>query len=320
LLEETMTRTFETTPAVRSQVPLLVGLVSPSGAGKTYSALRLATGIQRVVGGEIFVADTESRRSLHYADTFKFQFTPFVAPFAPLDYLAVIEHCVSKGAKTIILDSMSHEHEGPGGVLEMHEREIERMIKEWGTSREKVQLGAWARPKQDRRRLINSLLQIPCNFILCFRAKRKLKVEPGKPPRELGWMPIAGDEWIYEMTMNCLLMPNAGGVPTWDPAGEGEQDIIKLPEQFKSLMLDKQAGKPLSEETGQALAVWAAGDAATATEADYEKALAAVGSANSSSELKKTAEALRSKSWTDEQRAGIAAAIEATKSKIGKAA
>jgi len=119
-----MTRTFETKPAVRSQVPLLIGLVSPSGAGKTYSALRLATGIQRVVGGEIFVVDTESRRALHYAEQFKFKHVQFNAPFGPLDYLAAIEHCVREGAKTIVVDSLSHEHEGPGGVLEMHEQEI----------------------------------------------------------------------------------------------------------------------------------------------------------------------------------------------------
>jgi hypothetical protein len=312
-----MTRTFETTPAVRSQVPLLIGLVSPSGAGKTYSALRLATGIQRVCGGEVFAIDTESRRALHYADKFKFQHTPFGAPFGPLDYLAAVEHCVKLGAKTIILDSISHEHEGPGGVLEMHEAEIDRMMKAWSTTREKVQLGAWAKPKQERRRLINSLLQIPCNFILCFRAKPKLKVERGKEPTELGWMPIAGDEWMFEMTLQCLLMPGAQGIPTWNPDGEGEKKIVKLPEQFKTIFLDKFDGKPLNEDIGQALALWAAGDAATASSADYERALSAIGSSSNPGELKKVAEGLRSKSWNDEQRAGISAAIEATKAKFG---
>lgn len=312
-----MTRTFETSTAVRSQVPLLIGLVSPSGAGKTYSALRIATGIQRVTGGEVFAIDTESRRALHYADKFKFQHTPFGSPFGPLDYLAAVDHCVKLGAKTIILDSLSHEHEGPGGVLEMHEAEIDRMMKAWSTTREKVQLGAWAKPKQERRRLINSLLQIPCNFILCFRAKQKLKVERGKEPTELGWMPIAGDEWMFEMTLQCLLMPGAQGVPTWNPDGEGEKKIVKLPEQFKSIFLDKFDGKALNEDIGQALAVWAAGDAAAASTSDYETALASVGTASNSGELKKLAEGLRSKSWTDEQRAGIAAAIDATKARIG---
>jgi hypothetical protein len=315
-----MTRTFETKPAVRSQVPLLIGLVSPSGAGKTYSALRLATGIQRVTGGDIHVVDTEARRSLHYTDKFKFQHTSFPSPFGPLDYLAAVEHCVKQGAKTIIIDSASHEHEGPGGVLEMHEQEIARMMTEWKTTREKVQLGAWAKPKQERRRLINSLLQIPCNFILCFRAKPKLRVEKGKEPAELGWMPIAGDEWIYEMTLQCLLMPGAGGVPTWNPDGEGEKKIVKIPEQFKPLLLEQHDGKPLSEDIGQALAVWAAGDVAEASDSDAGAAIAAAEAATTPAQLKKVVESLRSKTWTPSQRERIAAAIESAKARVEKAA
>jgi hypothetical protein len=316
-----MTRTFETKPAVRSQVPLLISLVSPSGAGKTFSALRLATGIQRVVGGDISVLDTEARRALHYADRFKFHHTEFVAPFGPLDYLAGIEHCIKQGAKTIVVDSASHEHEGPGGVLEMHEAEIDAMMKKWGADREKVQLGAWAKPKQERRRLINTLLQIPCNFILCFRAKPKLRVEKGKPPVDLGWMPIAGDEWIYEMTLQCLLMPGAQGVPTWDPAGEGEKKIVKLPEQFKGVFLERHKDKPLSEDIGQALAVWAAGDSVSASDADVDAALAEVNGAATTDALKKVvATVLRSKAWNDSQKDRLAKAIEARKAELGKAA
>src|SRR4029079_18921024 len=111
-------RSFDDKPAVRERVPLLVGLVGPSGGGKTFSALRLAKGFQRVTGSEVYFIDTEARRALHYADRFQFRHVAFGAPFGPLDYLAAIQHCVAKGAKTIIVDSMSHEHEGPGGVLE----------------------------------------------------------------------------------------------------------------------------------------------------------------------------------------------------------
>ena len=84
--------------------------------------------MQRVTGGDIFYIDTESRRALHYADTFKFRHVPFSAPFCPLDYLDAIEHCVSKGAGVVVVDSMSHEHEGHGGVLEWHGREVERLV------------------------------------------------------------------------------------------------------------------------------------------------------------------------------------------------
>src|SRR5271156_81150 len=120
-------RTFEAKPAVREHVPLLVGLMGCSGSGKSYSALRLATGIQQVTGGDIYAIDTEARRLLHYADQFKFKHIQFDPPFGSLDYLAAIKHCVDQGANVIVIDSMTHEHSGPGGYLQTQEAEVDRM-------------------------------------------------------------------------------------------------------------------------------------------------------------------------------------------------
>lgn len=249
-------RTFQDAVAVREQTPLLVGLVGPSGTGKTYSALRLATGIQRVSGGEIFMIDTEARRGLHYADNFRFRHVQFGAPFSPLDYLSAIEHCVSKGARVVIVDSMSHEHEGPGGVLEMHAAETERLARGDERKAERVKMLAWQKPKAERRRLINSILQQECNFIFCFRAKPKLKLVPGKNPEQMGYMPIAGDEFVYEMTVKYLLLPGADGRPTFSSEHEGESGMIKTPLQFRGLAShDTQ----LDETLGERMAAWAAG-------------------------------------------------------------
>lgn len=252
-------RTFEDSEAKRAAVPLLIGLMGPSGGGKTYSALRLAAGIQRVTDGDVYVIDTESRRALHYADRFRFRHVPFGAPFSPLDYLAAIEHCARKRAGVVIVDSMSHEHEGPGGVLEMHEAEIQRLSGGEAGKAERVKMLAWSKPKQQRRRLINSILQLGMHAIFCFRAKEKLKVVPGRPPAPLGWMPIAGDEFLFEMTVNALLLPGAGGVPAWTVSDDepGSRAMIKLPEQFRSTLLGAQG--PLSEDVGAELAKWAAG-------------------------------------------------------------
>lgn len=252
-----MVRTFVDKPAVRDKVPLLIGLAGPSGGGKTFSALRLASGMQRVSGGDVYVVDTESKRALHYADKFKFRHLEFTAPFGPLDYLAAVDHCHKKGAGVIVIDSMSHEHEGPGGLLEVHAAETERLAKLWGVSPSKSQMAAWSKPKSERRRLINSLLQIPCNFIFCFRAKEKMKVERGKDPEKLGFMPIAGEEFVFEMTVNALLLPAAGGKPTWNPHEAGEKLMVKMPEQFRDLLL-KHPG-PLDEGLGEEMARWAAG-------------------------------------------------------------
>lgn len=249
---------FQLKKAVRERTPLLIGLVGASGSGKTYSALRLARGIQKVAGGRIAVIDTEARRALHYADDFDFDHMEFGAPFGPLRYLEAIEFA-AKTASVVVVDSTSHEHEGPGGVLEMHEAEMDRLSKAWGTSRDKVNMSAWQKPKSERRRLINALLQMPTNFIFCFRSKEKVKVDKAGKPSPMGWMPIAGEEFIYEMSLNCLLYPGSGGVPSWHPDESGEKAIVKLPGQFVDIFMREFKGQPMSEDIGQRLATWAAG-------------------------------------------------------------
>ncbi len=253
--------TFNFRPAVREQVPLLIGLVGPSGGGKTMSGLRLAAGIQRVMGGEIAVIDTEARRALHYADKFKFKHLDFAPPHGPDRYLEAIQAAVATGAKTIMVDSMSHEHEGAGGVLEWHEAELDRIAGDDWKKREACNLLGWAKPKGARRKLINGLLQLNANFIFCFRAKEKVKPmknEKGKTEIvPLGWQAIAGEEFVYEMTDRFLLPPGANGVP--DLSAEAWQTgVPKVPEDHRPIV---GIGNALDEDMGAALARWALGGA-----------------------------------------------------------
>ena len=251
-----MERTFEDHLAVREMTPLLIGLAGPSGCGKTYSALRLANGIQRVSGGKIFGIDTEGRRMLHYADEFNFQHVPFNPPFGSLDYLLAIRYCAEHGAHIVIVDSMSHEHEGSGGYLELHAAEEERL-----QGNAAARFAAWQVPSKERNHLIQGILQLPLTFVFCFRSKEKLK--PGKEDgksvmRELGWMPIGGQAFLYEMTVCCLLPPNARGTPSWKTEDFSEEQAlwIKKGKAFDGLFKQKQQ---LTEEIGEAMAKWATG-------------------------------------------------------------
>lgn len=252
-------RSFSDSPAVRKSTPVLLGLFGPSGSGKTYSALEIATGMQEITEKETYVIDTEANRALHYADRFSFRHVPFIAPFGPLDYLAAIEHCAGRGAGQIVIDSQSHEHEGPGGVLDMHEAELDRIAGNDLAKRERVKYLAWVKPKAERRRLLNSVLQINCNFIFCFRAKEKMKIVRGQEPVPLGFQPIAGEEFVYEMTMNLFLPPRSNGVPDMTPGEVGERMMLKIPQQFIGLV---QKGRALDRGFGAALARWAMGEAA----------------------------------------------------------
>jgi hypothetical protein len=310
-----VSRTFDDRPAVREKTPILVGLVGPSGAGKTYSALRLAAGFQRVTGGETYFIDSEARRALHYAEKFQFRHVPFGAPFSPLDYLAAIEYCVNKAAAskktpTIVIDSMSHEHEGPGGVLEMHQAEHARL-----GGRDGTKLLAWGKPKAARRRLINSILQLEANFVFCFRAKQKLKIEKGKDPENMGYQPISGDEFIYEMTLKCLLLPGANGTPTWQSDMLGERAMIKLPEQFRRTF---NANPQLTEDIGEQLAAWGAGGQPSSGVASVDDLLARIEACSEPATFRRLQSESRSmwKSFAATDKERITEAVKAAEKRI----
>lgn len=255
-------RTFTDAPAVRSRVPVLTGIIGPSGSGKTKSALRLAAGIREVVGGEIGFIDTETKRALHYAGKgpglYEFRHLDFRAPYGSLDYLAAIRHFTGKNVRTVIIDSLSHEHEGEGGYLALHDEEMLRLGR--GVMDPKQTFSAWREPAKRRRQLIDGILHEDFNLVACFRAKEKIKVRPGQQPLELGWMPIAGDDFLYEMTASLLLYPGCAGVPIWNPTLPGEKAMMKLPQQFLGMLDD---GKQLSEDHGRKLAEWAQGGVLT---------------------------------------------------------
>jgi hypothetical protein len=315
-----MARNFTHRIATRDKTPLLVGLVGTSSSGKTYSALRLATGFQRVNPGPIFVIDTEAGRALQYADTFQFHHVPFGAPFGSLDYLEVIKYCIDNGATNIVVDSMSHEHEGPGGMLQVHAEEWKRL---GGT--QATQGFAWTKPKQDHRLLINTILQFSCNFVFCFRARQKLdwkkKDANGKrmEPQPLGFMPIGDETWMYEFTMQALLLPGANGIPTWQSDMPGEKEhVIKLPKFFK----DTFAGSPqLTEDVGEAMAKWAAGSS-TIPKKTAAQLIAEYAACSEPSEFRRLEES-RKVSWpslSKEDKTTVKAASEQCAKKIEDAA
>lgn len=249
-------------PAVREDTPLLVSLFAPPGAGKTFSALRLASGIQQVYGGDIVLIDTEAGRALHYADKFKFQHIDFAPPFGSLDYLEVIKYASRNNPAVVIVDSMSHEHIGPGGYLMEHERWVD-VIAGAGADykrRDSCSMAAWAKVAPLRTQMIQGITQIRGRFIFTYRAKEKTKPVKGSDGKisivDMGFMPQGGDELMFEQTAACLLEPRAGGIATWKTDFPGEKLMMKLPEQFLSIL---NTGKPLSEEAGVFMAKWAKG-------------------------------------------------------------
>ena len=243
-----MAEQYNFRPAVREQVGLLIGLAGASGSGKTYSAMRLASGI---CGGEKFaVIDTEARRSLHYADMFKFDICDLHPPFRPSAYADAIRAADKAGYKVIVVDSMSHSWASEGGVLDWQEEELTRMAGDDYRKREACKMAAWIKPKGDHKKMVSRLLQVKATVILCFRAEEKVKMEKDAQNKTvivpIGWQPICEKNLPFELTVSFLLTPDAPGMPK----------PLKLQEQHKPLFpLDK----PINEESGKRVAEWAAG-------------------------------------------------------------
>lgn len=256
-------------PAVREQVGLLLGLVGPSGSGKTMSAMKLASGVVGP-GNRFAVIDTESRRALHYADMFQFDHCDLHAPFRPDSYAEAIIAAAKCGYKAIVVDSMSHEWAGEGGVLDFQEEELQRMAGDDWKKREGCKMAAWIKPKMQHKKMVQRLLQLNVCLILCFRAEEKVKMEKDDKNKTvivpIGWQPICSKELPYELTVSFLLTPERPGFP----------QPIKLQEQHKALFpLDK----PVNEESGKKVAAWAAGGSTPAkiTRDQQKEIVAAMG-------------------------------------------
>lgn len=238
----------------------VIGIAGPSGGGKSYSALRLARGL---AGKDPFyVIDTENGKSEQlYGDRFQ----PWICgvmdpPYTPEAYVAAIDAAITDGAKVIVIDSVSDEWEGAGGICDAQEAYLREKAGDNFARREALKMPAWAFAKEPHKKLVRELRSPRCHLILCMRAQDKIamvKDEKGKtkvvPKPSLigvnGWEPICEHRMPYECLASMLLLPDKPGVPR----------PIKLPEPWLPLVaLDK----PISEETGAALARWAAGESA----------------------------------------------------------
>lgn len=80
-----------------------------SGSGKTYTALRLATGIVNRAGGRIVMINTEGNRGDLYSKDFDYDVIDLDEPRSPERYIEAISLAIANGATVVIVDSLSHE-------------------------------------------------------------------------------------------------------------------------------------------------------------------------------------------------------------------
>lgn len=257
--------TFHFRPAVREHTPLIVGIGGPTKSGKTYSAHRIAAGLAN--GGPVVMINAEGAKGHQYADRFDYIATDIQPPYRPERYTEALKAALAVEPKpaVIIIDSGSHMHDGPGGVLEYHEDELGRLAGADYKKRDRMNFAAWVKPKAAENEFIYTMLGSDPHIILCLRAKEKIKIVKGHDPIDLGWQPIVGERVAFETLFTLMLPPHSKGVP--------DLSISEMREPFDKLI---PAGQPLSEETGRLLGEWARGGEARPVSAPVAEPVAVV--------------------------------------------
>ena len=180
----------------RHNVKLRLGISGASGFGKTYSALQLAYGMTNN-WSKIAVIDTENASASLYSDLGNFNVLNLSAPYSPERYMEAIDICEKANMEVIIIDSITHEWQGEGGCLQIHE-----------------QLGGrfqdWARVKPRHQKFIDKILSTSCHIITTARRKTDYSLDIGNNGKSKvvkhGTKEITSEGFEYELSVNFELI------------------------------------------------------------------------------------------------------------------
>lgn len=176
------------TKAERKKAKLRLALAGVSGCGKTYSALRIATGM----GGRIAVIDTENDSSSLYASEFDFS-SINLSDHSPESYIKAIKDATQEGFDIVIIDSLSH-------VWTFCKAEVDKVAEK---SFKGNSWAAWSKvtPRYDA--LIQCIIQSDVHVITTMRAKTEtaqIEVNGRKKVVKLGMKTEMRDGIEYEFT------------------------------------------------------------------------------------------------------------------------
>lgn len=193
---------FQVKKAKREKIYVKLALMAPSGGGKTYGSLRLASGMAEEIKKEtgkdakILLANTEQKRGYYYANEFDYDIVDIEPPHNPEKYVELIDFAVSEGYDILIIDSSSHEWEGKGGCLELQQQA-------GGTYQ------AWGKITPRHNRFIDAIADSPIHIIATMRGKDQYEVnkdERGKTSvQKLGVGAKQRDGFEYEFTCTFLI-------------------------------------------------------------------------------------------------------------------
>ncbi len=195
--------------AERKRAKIKMALQGPSGSGKTMSALLLSFGL---CGdwSKVAVIDTENHSAELYSHLGTYNVVNIAAPYTPEKYQQAIKLCEQSGIEVIIIDSISHEWDGSGGILDIHTNMTGNSFTNWGK----------LTPRHNA--FIQSMLQSSCHIIGTIRSKQDyvLQEKNGKMvPEKVGLKGVTRDGMDYEFTVVLDIDIKHNAIPNKDRTG-----------------------------------------------------------------------------------------------------
>lgn len=225
--------------ATREQIYTKIALMGSSGSGKSYSALRLAVGMQKklekLLGrpAKILMANTEGSRGLYYANEFEYDIADIEAPYTPEVFIELIDDAVEAGYDILIMDSVSPEWEGKGGCLEMHAM-LGSKVTDWKS----------ISPRHDK--FLDAIEKSPIHIIATLKGKDQYEIdkdEKGKVSvKKLGLGTRQREGFEYRFTCTFSI---------------DQKTHLASAQKDNTHIFENSAGELLSEAFGERIIDWA---------------------------------------------------------------
>lgn len=195
---KTKTMTIEIRKAARQKAKLRLGMSGPSGSGKTYSALLLAKGIVDGKMEKVAIIDTENGSADLYSHLGDYNVISLQAPYSPERYIEAMSECEKAGMEVVIIDSVTHEWDGKGGLLESNELIAQTRFKgnTWA---------AWSATTPRHQKFIEMITTASMHVITTARSKTDTIQTEDKKIKKVGLKEIQREGFEYELTLNFTL-------------------------------------------------------------------------------------------------------------------
>ena len=211
--------------ATKEAAKLRLAISGPSGSGKTYTSLLIA----QELGSKIAYIDTEHGSASKYADLFTFDVINMSSPYHPDTFGQYIQMAEKHGYDVVIIDSLSHAWNGTGGLLEIVDKEAEKLKRNGNFNK----MAAWKEATPIHNRLIENIISCGIHIIATMRSKQEYIIEKNEKGKtvinKMGLAPIQRDGMEYEFDVWMEMTIENKGVISKSRCPELAGEVFKHP-------------------------------------------------------------------------------------------